>query len=143
MLITLPTARGVTPFAAKLAFACAIFTLGCASSARTAEGPVVPQREPTWISGEVMGVDRIPIDQYNDSTVHLVVSTEAPETVDLELAPGWYVDEQGLAFQPNQRIEYRGHSNTAGKFTVYEIRRGDATIQLRDETGAPRWQPRQ
>lgn len=87
-----------------------------------------------------MGVDRIPIDRYNDSTVHLVVTTGAPEPVHLELGPGWYVEENGLAFQPEQRIEYRGHAKDDGAITVYEVRQGSSRLQLRDEKGNPRWQ---
>lgn len=87
-----------------------------------------------------MGVDRIPVDQYNDSTVHLTVTTEAQQPVHLELGPGWYVDENGLAFQPEQRIEYRGQAREDGAVTVYEVKQGQQRVQLRDENGNPRWQ---
>jgi hypothetical protein len=128
--------------AANLASMSLVVAVGCAGADAGSVAPASPAREPQWISGEVMGVDRIPIDQYNDSTVHLVVTTEAPEPVHLELGPGWYVQEQGLAFQPEQHIEYRGTPNATGGVTVYEVRQGASRVQLRNDSGEPTWQPR-
>jgi hypothetical protein len=124
---------------AHLAYLALLVPLACASTETSPPTAATPQREPGWISGEVMGVDRVPVDQYNDSTVRLVVTTEAPDPVQLDLGPGWYVDKQGLSFEPDQRIEYRGSQNSEGSVTVYEIRKGDSKVQLRDEKGEPRW----
>lgn len=97
------------------------------------------QREPQWISGQVLGVDQIPIEQYNNSTVRVTVATEGKKNVHLELGPGWYLTEQGLAFEPHQRIEFRGHQDPDGEYIAHELRRGDQTIELRDPAGHPRW----
>lgn len=88
-----------------------------------------------------MGVDNVPIDQYNDSTVRLLVTTDAPEPVRLELGPGWFVNKQGLSFEPDQRIQYRGSPNPNGSITVYELRHGETKVHLRNDKGEPDWEP--
>lgn len=98
------------------------------------------QREPQWISGQVMGVDQVPIEQYNDSTIHLRVTTDKNQDVDLELGPGWYITERGLVFEPHQQIEFRGQKNPAGDtFVAHQLRRGQQTIELRGDDGTPKW----
>lgn len=97
------------------------------------------RREPMWISGEVMGVDRIPVDQYNESTIRLIVTTEADENVRLELGPGWYMEENGLTFEPQQHIEFRGQPGAGGAYVAHSLRRGQKTIELRNSDGSPRW----
>lgn len=98
------------------------------------------QREPQWISGQVMGVDRVPIEQYNDSTIHLRVTTDKNQDVDLELGPGWYITERGLVFEPHQQIEFRGQKTPTGDtFVAHQLRRGQQTIELRNEDGTPKW----
>lgn len=100
----------------------------------------MPQREPQWISGQVMGVDQVPIEQYNDSTVHLTVATEGEQQVRLELGPGWYLNEQGVAFEPQQHIEFRGKRAGEGNtYVAHQLRKGQQTVDLRDDSGTPRW----
>jgi len=86
-----------------------------------------------------MGVDRVPIDQYNDSTIHLLVTTETNENVRLELGPGWYMDENGLTFEPQQHIEFRGQHDPNRDYVAHSVRRGTQTIQIRNPDGSPRW----
>lgn len=98
------------------------------------------QREPQWISGHVMGVDQIPIEHYNDSTIHLRVTTDENRDVDLELGPGWYITERGLVFEPHQQIQFRGQKNPAGDtFVAHQLRHGQQTIELRNDDGTPKW----
>lgn len=115
--------------------------LGCGQSQPRPEAPQdeFRRREPAWISGEIMGVDRVPIDQYNDSTVHLLVTTETQENVRLELGPGWYLDENGLTFEPQQHIEFRGQHDPNGGYVAHSLRRGSQTIEIRNSDGSPRW----
>ena len=97
------------------------------------------RREPAWISGQVMGVDQVPIDQYNDSTVHVIVTTEGEQKVRLALGPGWYMDENGLTFAPQQHIQFQGQPDPNGTYVARSVRSGDRTIELRNPDGSPRW----
>lgn len=101
------------------------------------------RKEPAWISGQVMGVDRIPIEEYNESTVHLIITTEGDDNVRLKLGPGWYIKERGLTFEPQQRIQFRGKPDPSdGSFVAHELRHGEQVIEFRDADGAPRWPER-
>jgi hypothetical protein len=97
------------------------------------------RREPAWISGQIMGVDRIPVDEYNESTMHVVVTTETKENVRLDLGPGWYMEESGLTFEPQQQIEFRGQPNADGSYVTHSLRRGQQTVEIRHPDGSPRW----
>lgn len=87
-----------------------------------------------------MGVDRIPVDQYNGSTIRLLVTTEGDTKVRVELGPGWYMEEKGLSFEPKQRIEFRAQPGVNGdSYVALELKQGEKTVELRDQDGVPRW----
>lgn len=122
----------------------ALLTLGVAPACSRGGADAPPadarHKEPAWISGQVMGVDRIPIEEYNESTVHLIITTEGDENVRLKLGPGWYIKERGLSFEPQQRIQFRGKPDPKdGSFVAHELRHGERVIELRDADGAPHW----
>jgi hypothetical protein len=101
-------------------------------------------REVAWISGQITGVDRIPIGEYNESTVHLIITTEGEENVRVKLGPGWYMEEEGLTFAPHQHIEFRGQPDPAdGSYVAQSVRRGVQTLELRNADGSPRWPSKQ
>lgn len=116
--------------------------LACSQSPPEAPTEEYRRREPMWLSGEVMGVDRIPVDEYNESTMQLIVTTETDENVRLKLGPGWYMEENGLTFEPQQHIEFRGQHNPDGSYVAHSLRRGQRTIEIRNPDGSPRWQDR-
>jgi hypothetical protein len=118
---------------------CATF-VGCGHAQPEAPTEEYRRREPMWISGQIMGVDRIPVDEYNESTVQLIVTTEADENVRLKLGPGWYMEESGLTFEPQQQIEFRGQPDGAdGSYVAHSLRRGQQTVEIRNADGSPRW----
>lgn len=116
-------------------------TLSACSNQSPPETPTEDfrRREPMWISGEIMGVDRIPVDDYNESTVQLTVATEGDPDVHLKLGPGWYMDENGLTFEPQQHIEFQGTPDADGSYVAHSLRRGQQTVELRNPDGSPRW----
>ena len=125
-------------------------TLGMSLCAACTVGPAQPPaptpmtepgREPMWIAGEVIGVDNIPIDEYNDSTVQLVVATEGEQKVRVRLAPGWFLNERGLNFRREQRVEFYGEPDPVEQDLVVArgIRAGTTTLELRDPTGVETW----
>lgn len=134
---SLAFARRARWFAALLALG---MTPACSHGGADAPPADARHKEPAWISGQVMGVDRIPLEEYNESTVHLIITTEGDENVRLKLGPGWYIKERGLAFEPQQRIQFRGKPDpNDGSFVAHELRHGEQVIELRDADGAPRW----
>lgn len=77
--------------------------------------------------------------------VHLLMKTNT-ETLELHLGPRWYLEQQNFQIQPNETLEVTGmRVNLGGQQTliVGEIKKGNQTLQLRDEKGYPRWMARQ
>ena len=119
---------------------------GCAASSGA---PPAANRSDTpaavsAFDGEVMGVDRtLPGDSLS-SNVRLVLRPASSEPVTVELAPGWYLQEQGIQLSTAQRIKGRGRqSNDADGGWVmiaWEIDAGNRVVPLRDERGRPVWQ---
>jgi hypothetical protein len=93
--------------------------------------------------GEVLGVDRAPPDEGLKSNVRLVLRPASSEPVTVELAPGWYLEEQGVQLSPRQRMKVRGRpSKTAdGGHTMvaWEIETESRVVPLRDAQGQPVW----
>lgn len=72
--------------------------------------------------------------------VHLLMKTNT-ETLELHLGPRWYLEQQNFQIQPNDTVEVTGmRVNRGGQpiLMVGEIKKGNQTLQLRDEKGYPR-----
>jgi hypothetical protein len=73
--------------------------------------------------------------------VRLVISDGDPP-LRVELAPGWYLDQQGLRFSKDDRVTIEGTKvEQDGKSVVVarSVRTDNQTVILRDEEGRPRW----
>jgi hypothetical protein len=73
--------------------------------------------------------------------VHLTLKTDK-ETVSVHLGPGWYIENQDVKIEPKDKVEVTGSRVTFdGKPAVVaaEIKKGDESIKLRDESGYPVW----
>ena len=93
------------------------------------------------ISGEVVKVERISSPRGRSQGVHLLVKT-AKETVPVHLGPAFYLDKQDVKIEPKDRVTIKGSRITfQGKPAIVaaEVRKGDKTLKLRDETGRPLW----
>ena len=67
------------------------------------------------------------------------------ETVQVDLGPSWYVDEQHLKVARGDRLEVTGSRMTrAGKSVLIaaQVKKGDQVLPLRDDRGIPRWSAR-
>lgn len=62
------------------------------------------------ITGEVVGVEKIPSPGGKGYGVHLSVKTEK-ETIAVEVGPGWYVEKQPLKIEVKDILEIRGSSS--------------------------------
>lgn len=64
------------------------------------------------------------------------------ETIEIHLAPSWFLAEQDFAVTPQEKITVIGSRiNIDGEEAIIarEIKKGDRTILLRDENGIPLW----
>ncbi len=92
--------------------------------------------------GHVLGVERsVPEDPQ--SYVHIIIAVDGREPVRVELAPGWYLDEQGLRFSKDDLVGVEGQSTVREGKTIVVARRvrsGESTVPLRDNQGHPAWE---
>jgi hypothetical protein len=73
--------------------------------------------------------------------IHLTMKVDK-DTLVVHLGPAHYMARQGVKLEVKDRIQVRGSKVTlAGKPTIIaaELKKGDATIRLRDEKGFPLW----
>lgn len=93
------------------------------------------------VSGEVISVDKITPSKGMSYGVHLTLKTDR-ETISVHLGPGWYIEKQDTKIEPKDKVEVKGSRITFdGKPAIIaeEVKKGDATLKLRDENGFPVW----
>jgi hypothetical protein len=93
------------------------------------------------VSGKVVMVDKVTPMKGMSSGIHLVLSTDKGD-VSVHLGPAWYIDRQDTSVKAGDTVEVKGSRvEIAGKPVVIaaEVKKGDETLMLRDESGIPLW----
>ena len=93
------------------------------------------------ISGVVTSVDKITPTKGMYYGVHLMLKTDK-ETVSVHLGPGWYIENQDIMIEPNDKVEITGSRITFDgnpALIAAVVKRGDDVLVLRDENGFPAW----
>jgi len=75
--------------------------------------------------------------------VRLVVQPDGAQPVTVELAPGWYLDKQGLHFSERDRVHVEGRREERDGKSVLVVRRVGAPengVVLRNELDRPTWE---
>jgi hypothetical protein len=101
--------------------------------------PAIP--EVYTADGRVLGVER-PLPEDPVTNVHLIFQARNEEPVNVELGPGWYMDEGKLRFDPKDDISVEGRREVRNGKTVIvarSVRKGSTTLRLRDEDARPLW----
>ena len=93
------------------------------------------------VSGEVISVTKMTPSKGMGSGVHLQLKTDKG-TVSVHLGPAWYIDRLDAQIGKGDTIEVKGSRVTVGGKPVIiaaEVKKGDATLKLRDDSGIPVW----
>jgi hypothetical protein len=93
------------------------------------------------IAGEVMSIDKITPAKGMSSGVHITVRTEK-ETIPVHLGPAWYLERLDTKIAKGDSVQVKGSRITFGgkpAIIAAEVQKGDAVLQLRDESGFPTW----
>jgi hypothetical protein len=93
------------------------------------------------VSGEVVSVEKIPAPKGRGYGVHLTLKTDK-ETIPIHLGPGWYIEHQDTKIEPKDKIEVTGSrilQEDKPVIIAAGVKKGDETLQLRDEEGFPYW----
>jgi hypothetical protein len=96
------------------------------------------------VSGEVIKVEKIPHRRGRGDGIHLILKTDKEE-IPVRLGPSRYLDKQDVKIGQNDKIEVKGSRLTfRGKTALIaaEVKKGDALLKLRDESGVPAWRRR-
>jgi hypothetical protein len=137
--------------AAALAAVALAAALGCGPPLPSRRRPLEPPPPVTTIDGEVIGVDRTPPEQHLQRSLRLTLragrSASAgdrtgsgdPDPIVVELAPQWYLEENGLRFVPNDRLVVEGTRTQEGVLEARRVRKGPTSLELRNEAGKPVW----
>jgi hypothetical protein len=97
---------------------------------------------PTTADGEVLGVDRQSPGRELTEGLSVRLRADGDQPIVVQLAPGWYLEENGIAYRPSERLSVRGkRSGPVGNQVLIatEVRSGERWITLRDEQGRPLW----
>jgi hypothetical protein len=100
--------------------------------------PIPDQR--VSLQGSVISVER-PRPEDTKSYVHVLIAPTDKKPVRLILGPGWYLDRQGIYFEPHQNVVAEGRAARDGEsgIVVERISSGDRSYQIRDEQARPLW----
>ena len=93
------------------------------------------------VSGEVVSVDRITPMKGMGAGIHLQLKTDK-DTISIHLGPAWYIERLDARIETGDKIEVKGSRVTvAGKPAIIaaEVKKGDALLRLRDDSGIPVW----
>lgn len=87
--------------------------------------------------GTVLSVER-PYPEDSKTFVHLVISPPDKQPIRAVLGPGWYLDKQGMRFEPNDVVRVAGRPSKHGgqsAIEVQELEQAGHHYLLRD----PQW----
>ena len=93
------------------------------------------------VKGEVTSVATMTPMKGMGGGVHLVLKTET-ETLSVHLGPSWFVENQDFKLAAKDVVEVKGSRVTMGgkpALIAAEVKKGDETLTLRDDSGIPVW----
>lgn len=91
--------------------------------------------------GQVKSIDRVPSRKGGAPEIHLSLRT-ATETIGVFLGPEGYVEKQPVKIALDDEIEVKGSRvklRQRPMLMAAEVRKGQATLALRDANGAALW----
>ncbi len=107
-----------------------------------ANGANEPAHSAASLEGEVLGVDHTaPADSLASGT-RVELRPSGNHSVVVDLAPGWYLDEQGIRYSRTDRVQVEGmYIEGRGRTVLYanRVTQGGRTVELRDIQGRPLW----
>ncbi len=93
------------------------------------------------VTGEVVSIDRVTPMKGMSYGIHVMVKT-GKETIPVHLGPAWYVERLDTKIEKGDAVEVKGSRITYnGKPAIIasEVKKGNAVLKLRDESGFPAW----
>ncbi|MCA9630384.1 MAG: hypothetical protein KC766_22090 [Myxococcales bacterium] len=92
------------------------------------------------IEGRVTRIERGPEDELQQN-VRVTVAVDDGTEIDVDLAPGWVLDERGLRLEKEDAVAIEARS-VAGGLEATSIQSSGPRIDLRAQDGKPLWHPK-
>jgi hypothetical protein len=124
-------------FAAAIGFA-ALFLLAATAVAQPRAHQTLDTEGAYTLTGTVSAVD---VGRGPDGSI-MTVESESHGTVEISLAPFWYLEEIGLVIEPGTAVEVVVYPRTSEARPPAAARvqpEGGEVVELRDEAGFPLW----
>ena len=87
----------------------------------------------------MIGVDNRTPDEQLAQGLRVTLKPEGRPLVVVDLAPGWYLKQQGLHFSERDRLSVEGASGSGDPVQARSVTKGAVTVRLRDAAGRPFW----
>lgn len=103
--------------------------------------PLAPGPVAAGVEGIVSSVER-PRPEDAQAYVHVVITPRERQPIKLVLAPGWYLDRQGIRFEARESVRVEGREvleNGEPRIVVRRLHQGDRSYLLRDDNEQPVW----
>ncbi len=113
----------------------------CASAVTGSSPRYGEQPPPRTVDGEVIRVTSDTAQDGLPSGVRILVRPNSEPPVAVALAPGWYLHEHGVHFEPGDRVRIVGAAS-GQVFVASDVSKGERTLPLRDALGRPLWSKR-
>jgi len=121
----------------------ALCVSACTVTERGVEAPNSRVDDMVRVEGTVSRVDPLPSPDERLRQVAIITLHGSGKPIRVELAPGWYLDEKGLNYNPEQKLYVLGErveQNGEARLVAREVGQGNLRLRLRDEQGRPLWQ---
>ncbi len=93
------------------------------------------------VTGEVISVDQVKPMKRMGAGIHIQLKNDN-ETISVHLGPAWYIERLDARIEKGDAIEVKGSRVTVGgkpAIIAAAVRKGDAILKLRDDSGIPVW----
>ena len=93
------------------------------------------------VTGEVISVDRMTPMKGMGAGIHLQLKTDK-EQISVHLGPAWYIERLDARIEKGDKIEVKGSRVTVAEkpaIIAAEVKKRDALLKLRDDSGFPAW----
>jgi hypothetical protein len=103
--------------------------------------PLAPGPVAAGVEGIVSSVER-PRPEDSQAYVHVVITPREQQPIKLVLAPGWYLDRQGIRFGPHESVRAEGRrvlEDGEPRIVVRRLHQGSRSYVLRDDNEQPAW----
>ena len=93
------------------------------------------------VTGQVVSVDQVTMGKGPGNGIHLKLKTQG-ETIPVHLGPSWYIERLDTRIEKGDQLEVKGARVVMGgkpALIAAEVKKGDALLKLRDDSGIPAW----